>query len=67
MCELFLSITRSNIENYAGDTSLYKCETNLIEVDTKIKIESLKVFKWFWKNYLKEDDTKSHFILRLIL
>lgn len=67
MCEPFLFITKSNIANYTDDTSLYKCETNLIEVDTKIKIESLKALKWLWKNYLKEDDTKSHFILRLIL
>ena len=43
----FLLITESNIANYADDTTLYKCEMNLIQVDTKIENESLKVFKCF--------------------
>ena len=31
--------------DYANDSTLYKCETNLIEVRAKIETESLKVFE----------------------
>ena len=47
MCGLLLFITESNIANYADGTTLYECETNLIEVQTKIENESFKVFEWF--------------------
>ena len=32
--------------DYANDSTLYKFETNLIEVRAKIETESLKVFGW---------------------
>ena len=32
--------------DYANDSTLYKFETNLIEVQAKIETESLKVFGW---------------------
>ena len=47
MCDLFPLITESNIANYADDTTVYKCETNLIQVDAKIENQFLKVFKCF--------------------
>ena len=43
MPELFY-IAESNMADYANDSTLYKCETNLIEVRAKIETESLKVF-----------------------
>ena len=39
-------IAESNMADYANDSTLYKCETNLIEVRAKIETESLKVFGW---------------------
>ena len=50
MCDLFLSIAESNIANYADDTTLHECEANLIEAQTKIETEALKVLEWFRNN-----------------
>ena len=44
MPELFY-IAESNMADYANDSTLYKYETNLIEVRAKIETESLKVFE----------------------
>ena len=50
ICDLFLSIAESNIANYADDTTLHECEANLIEAQTKIETEALKVLEWFRNN-----------------
>ena len=63
MCDLFLFITESSIANYANDTTLYEWETNLLEAQTKIETESLKVCEWFRNKYLKANSTKSHVVL----
>ena len=44
MPELFYT-AESNMADYANDSTLYKYETNLIEVRAKIETESLKVFE----------------------
>ena len=35
-------ITESNIANYTDDTTLYKCETNLIKVATNMETERFR-------------------------
>ena len=35
----------------------FECETNLIEVQTKVENESFKVFEWFRNNYRKVNGT----------
>ena len=35
MCDLFLSMSESNVANYADDTNLYACEKNLYDVKRK--------------------------------
>ena len=60
MCDLFLFITDSSIANYVNETSHYECGANLIETQTKIEPESLKVIEWFRNNYLKANSTKSY-------
>ena len=56
-------MTESNIANYADDTTLCECEANLIETQTKIETESLKIFEWFQNNHMKANSTRSHVIL----
>ena len=57
MTDLFLFITKSNIANYVNDRTLNKCEVNLIEAQTKIEAEPLKVYEWF------RNSTKSYVML----
>ena len=49
----FSSYHRSDIADYAHDTTLYECEANLTEARTKIETESLKVFEWFRNKWYK--------------
>ena len=44
---------KSNVTNYADDTSLHACEKNLYDVQRKLESESLILFEWFHDNYLK--------------
>ena len=53
MCDLFLFKSKSNVTNYAGDTTLYACEKNLYGAQRKLESESLILFEWFHDNYLK--------------
>ena len=57
MTDLFLFITKLNIANYVNDRTLNKFEVNLIEAQTKIEAEPLKVYEWF------RNSTKSYVML----
>ena len=56
-------MSKSNVANYADDSTLRACEKNLFDVQRKLESESLILFKWFHDNYLKADSGKSHVIL----
>ena len=63
MCDLFLFMSKSNVANYADDTTLYACEKKLYDVQRKLKCESLILFEWFHDNYLRANSDKSHVML----
>ena len=46
-------MSKSNVTNYADDTTLYACEKNLYDAQRKLESESLILFEWFHDNYLK--------------
>ena len=52
MCDLFLFMSKSNVANYADDTTLYACEKKLYDVQRRLEPESLILFEWFHNNNL---------------
>ena len=63
ICDLFLFMSDSNVENYADDMAPYACEKNLHDVQRKLESESLILFERFHDNYLKANSGKSHVLL----
>ena len=45
ICDLFLFMSDSNVENYADDMAPYACEKNLHDVQRKLESESLILFE----------------------
>ena len=62
MCDLFLCDCKTNIINYADDTTLYACEPNMDLVLSKLEKDTSTVFTWFQNNYLKANSGKSHLL-----
>ena len=63
MCDLFLFMPESNVENYADDTSLHVREKNLHDVQRKLDSESLIPLEWLHDNYLQANSGKSQIML----
>ena len=59
ICDLFLCDCEANI-NYADDTTLYACESNMNLVSSKLEKDTSTVFTWFQNNYLRANSGKSH-------
>ena len=62
MCDLFLCDCKTNIINYADDTTLYACEPNVDLVLSKLEKDTSTVFTGFQNNYLKVNSGKSHLL-----
>ena len=62
MCDLFLCDCKSNIINYADDTTLYACEPNMDLVFSKLEKDTSTIFTWFQNNFLKANSRKLHLL-----
>ncbi len=63
LSDLFLSVSDTNISNYADDNSPYACKTNIDDVITQLQEDSNKLLQWFSHNSLKANPDKFHLIL----
>ena len=62
MCDCFLCDCKTNIINYADDTPLYACESNMDLVLSKLEKDTFTVFTWFQNNFLEANSGKSHLL-----
>ena len=62
MRDLFLCDCKTNIINYADDTTLYDCEPDMDLVLSKLEKDTSTVFQWFQNNYLEANSGKSHLL-----
>ena len=63
MIDLFYGCEENDIANYANDTTLYLCCTDIPTVISKLQAISSKVFNWFGNNHLKAKPSKCHLLL----
>ena len=63
ICNLFPWDCKSNLINYADDTTFYACEPNMDFVLSKLEKGTSTVFTWFQNNYLKVNSGKSHLLI----
>ena len=60
--DLFLSVSSSNLSNYADDNTLYISGYNLKEVKEALLNDLNKVTEWFFENYMVLNSGKCHFM-----
>ena len=65
LCDMFLSADSVDIASYADDNTPCTIGKNKQEVENKIEIEWLKLFKWFHENSMKANQDKCHFLFSL--
>ena len=61
--DLFLSITRTNICNFADDNTIYSSNINLQTILKDIKYDMQYILKWFKVNSLKLNPKKFTFMI----
>ena len=50
---MFYECEKSDIENYADDTTPYACASDINTVMSDLQITASKFFTWFDKNHMK--------------
>ena len=63
MTDLFYECEENDITNYADDTTLYSCGTDIPTVISELQAISTKVFNWFGNNHMKSNPGKCHLLL----
>ena len=61
--DLFFNFAETDISNYADDTTLYACDSNLQNLITRLERDSINAIVWFENNYMKLNEEKCHFII----
>ena len=60
--DLFLSIDKSILCNYADDNTLYTSGNDANTVINKLKQDFSKTFKWFYENFMILNQDKCYFL-----
>ena len=56
-------VGEADICNYADDTTIYTCYVTVDLVIDKLEKHSFEMASWFYKNFMKLNEEKSHFTL----
>ena len=65
LCDMFFMVDNIDIASYADDNTPYSVGKSQCDLEIKLQIASVKVFKWFHKNCLKANQDKCHFLSSL--
>ena len=60
--DLFLSVDKSTLCNYADDNTLYTSGHDTNAVTNKLKQDFSKIFKWFYENFVILNPDKCYFL-----
>ena len=61
--DIFFFMTKSDIANYADDTTPYSIESNVDALMYALEIDTNILIKWFENNYLKLNTDKCHLLV----
>ena len=61
--ELFMLVNDAQICNYADDTTIYACDTNIESVIKTLESDALKIAEWFPNNFKKLNGDKCHLMV----
>ena len=61
--DLFLIFHQTNTCNFADDTTLYACDTNLKNMLQRLEHDSILAIDWFECNYMKLNEDKCHLLI----
>ena len=62
--ELFVFVKDAQICNYASDTTIYACDTNIKSVIKTLESDdALKIAEWFPNNFMKLNGDKCHLMV----
>ena len=61
--DLLLFIQDTDICNYADDTTIYACDSNLDNVIARLENDSNIIIQWFADNYMKLNTDKCHLLI----
>ena len=61
--DIFFFVNNTNICNYADDTTIYACNSDLNTIINRLEIDSAVLAKWFSENYMKLNEDKCHLMI----
>ena len=61
--DIFLLMNETEICNYADDTTMYSCDSEVKNVIKRLEQDANQLTAWFPENYMKLNEDKCHLIL----
>ena len=61
--DLFMFVKDAQICNYADDTTIYACDSNIEGVIATLESDALKIAEWFPNNCMKLNEDKCHLMV----
>ena len=61
--DLFMFVKDAEICNYADDTTIYACDSNVESVVKTLESDALKIASWFPNNCMKLNEDKYHLMV----
>ena len=56
-------VNDAQICNYAVDTTIYACNSNIESIIETLESDALKIAEWFWNNCMKLNEDKCHLMV----
>ena len=61
--DIFFLVSDTEVCNYADNTTIFECDSDLNNVQCKLEADASLLSKWFVDNHMKLNDAKCHFML----
>ena len=61
--DIFFLVNDTEVCNYADDTTIFACDSDVSNVQYKLEADASLLSKWFVDNHMKLNDAKCHFML----
>ena len=61
--DIFFLVNETEVCNYADDTTIFACDSDVNEVLHKLEADISRLSKWFVDNHMKLNDAKCHCML----
>ena len=61
--DIFFLVNDTEVCNYADDTTIFACDSDVNKVQYRLEVDASRLSKWFVDNRMKLNDAKYHFLL----